>query len=128
MKANSKQGNANLGAAGGPQMAASVAAALVQCPSTKIIVSGYSQGAMVVHNAFSAQGLKSSRVSGAVLFGDPLIRSSVGDLAKDKVKEFCGTSDTVCGSPTGDVSGGHLSYGSIADQAADFVIAAAGLA
>lgn len=108
-------------------MAESVKAALSQCPSTKVVVSGYSQGGMVVHNAFSAQGLSSSQVTAAVLFGDPFISQGVGDLADDKVKQFCGSSDSVCGRPTGDVNGGHLSYGSVADAAADFVISAAGL-
>lgn len=109
-------------------MASLVKAALSQCPSTKVIVSGYSQGGMVVHNAFSAQGLSSAQVAGAVLFGDPLISQGVGDLSTDKVKQFCGTSDTVCRQPSGGVNGGHLSYGSVADEAAAFVIAAAGLA
>jgi cutinase len=109
-------------------MASDVAAALAQCPSTKIIVAGYSQGAMVVHNAFSAQGLKPAQVSGAVLFGDPLIRLPIKDLSTNKTKEFCGSSDGICGQPTGDVNGGHLSYGAVADKAADFIISAAGLA
>jgi hypothetical protein len=82
---------------------------------------------MVVHNAFSAGGLSSSQAAAAVLFGDPLISQSVGDLSDDKVKQFCASADTVCGRPTGDVSGSHISYGSVADAAADFVISAAGL-
>lgn len=107
-------------------MASSVKAAKSQCPNTKIIVAGYSQGAMVVHNAFS-QGVSASDVMGAVLFGDPLKTQSVGDLSKDKVKEFCATQDMICGG--GDnPSGSHLSYGSVAGEAADWVISAAGLA
>ena len=123
-----KQGNANQGASGGPALAASVKQALSQCPSTRVIVSGYSQGAMVVHNAFSRQGLMASEVAGVVLFGDPLIRqTNIGNLPKEKIKQFCGSSDSICGSPTGDVAGGHTSYGSIADTAAQFAISAAGL-
>jgi hypothetical protein len=83
---------------------------------------------MVVHNAFT-NGLTASKVSGAVLFGDPLKRSAVGDMPTDKVKQFCGTSDTVCGGGgDGGATGGHLSYGSSADAAATFAIQAAGLA
>lgn len=108
-------------------MAESVKAALSQCPNTKVVVSGYSQGGMVVHNAFSAQGLSSSQVSGAVLFGDPFIGQAVGDLPENKVKQFCASADPVCRKPTGDVNGGHTSYGSVSDAAADFVIQAAGL-
>lgn len=115
-----------MGAAGGPAMAEQVKAAKSKCPNTKIVLSGYSQGAMVVHNAFK-QGVAAGDVAGAVLFGDPLKTQSVGDLAADAVKQFCGTSDTICG--TGDSpSGGHTSYGSVADEAAAFAIKAAGLA
>lgn len=122
----SSAGNAQLGASGGPTMASLISTALSQCPNSKIVVSGYSQGAMVVHNALGS-GSASSQVAGAVLFGDPLIRQGVGSLGQDKIKQFCGTSDTICGQAAGGVSGGHLSYGSVAGQAADFVISAAGL-
>ena len=109
-------------------MADLVATALTQCPSTKIVVSGYSQGGMVVHNAFK-NGLSASKVAGAVLFGDPLKRSPVGDLPVAKVKQFCGASDSICGGGgDGGATGGHLSYGSSADAAAGFAIQAAGLA
>lgn len=108
-------------------MADAVAQVLSQCPSTKVIVSGYSQGAMVVHNAFS-NGLSGSKVAGAVLFGDPLKRQAVGDLPTDKVKQFCGTSDQICGGGgDGGATGGHISYSSSADAAATFAIQAAGL-
>lgn len=123
----SSAGNANQGGDGGRKMASLVSQALSQCPSTKIIVSGYSQGAMVVHNAFR-NGLSSSQVAGAVLFGDPLKRQAVGDLSMAKVKQFCGTSDTICGGGgDGGATGGHISYGSSADAAATFAIQAAGL-
>ena len=117
-----------MGADGGKVMAQLVQTALIQCPNTKIIVSGYSQGAMVVHNAFS-NGVKASQVSGAVLFGDPLKRQAVGDLPTNKVQEFCGTADQICGGGgDGGATGSHLSYGSSADAAATFAIQAAGLA
>lgn len=121
------QGNANQGGDGGKTMAALVTQALTQCPNTKIVVSGYSQGAMVVHNAFR-NGLSASRVSGAVLFGDPLKRSAVGDLPTARVKQFCGTSDNICGGGgDGGATGGHISYGSSADAAATFAVQVAGL-
>ncbi|CAO2657790.1 Nn.00g039160.m01.CDS01 [Neocucurbitaria sp. VM-36] len=126
--AASAAGNANLGADGGKVMAQLVATALSQCPDTKIIVSGYSQGAMVVHNAFS-NGLSSSQVAGAVMFGDPLKSQAISGLSTDKVKQFCGTADTICGGRgDGGATGSHLSYGSVADPAATFAIQAAGLA
>jgi cutinase len=122
------QGNANGGADGGKKMADLVSQALSQCPSTKIIVSGYSQGAMVVHNAFQT-GLSADKVAGAVLFGDPFKRMAVGDLSKDNVKQFCGASDQICGGGgDGGAIGSHLSYGSSADAAATFAIDAVGIA
>jgi hypothetical protein len=121
------QGNSNMGGDGGKIMAGLVAQALTQCPDTKIVVSGYSQGAMVVHNAFR-NGLSASQVAGAVLFGDPLKRQAVGGLPAAKVKQFCGTSDSICGGGgDGGATGGHISYGSSADAAATFAIQAAGL-
>jgi cutinase len=117
-----------MGADGGKKMADLVATSLTQCPSTKIVVSGYSQGAMVVHNAFK-NGLTGSKVAGAVLFGDPLKRTAVGDLATEKVKQFCGTADQICGGGgDGGATGSHISYGSSAGAAATFAIQAAGLA
>ena len=60
-------GNANCGAAGGGDMADKVATIQAACPDTQIVLSGYSQGACVVHNAVSSQG--ASGISGAVVFG-----------------------------------------------------------
>ncbi|KAF9699143.1 hypothetical protein EKO04_002728 [Ascochyta lentis] len=126
--AASAAGNANLGADGGKVMAEYVQQALKQCPSTKVIVSGYSQGGMVVHNAFS-NGVSASNVAGAIMFGDPLKRQALPGLSTDKVKQFCGTADQICGGGgDGGATGSHLSYGSVADSAATFAIQAAGLA
>jgi cutinase len=126
--AASSAGNANQGGDGGQTMADLVKAAKSQCPSSKIIVSGYSQGAMVVHNAFS-KGVSAGDVAGAVMFGDPLKRQAISGLSTDKVKQFCGTSDQICGGGgDGGATGSHLSYGSIADAAATFAVQAAGLA
>jgi cutinase len=126
--AASAAGNANLGGDGGQTMADLVKAAKAQCPDSKIIMSGYSQGAMVVHNAFS-KGVTASDVAGTVMFGDPLKRQGISGLGTDKVKEFCGTSDQICGGGgDGGATGSHLSYGSSAEAAATFVIKAAGLA
>ena len=62
-------GNVNCGAAGGAQMAAEVNTILARCPNTKIALSGYSQGACVVHNAASSQSLDNSQIDAVVLFG-----------------------------------------------------------
>ncbi|OAG13569.1 cutinase, partial [Alternaria alternata] len=118
--AASAAGNANLGGDGGQKMADLVKQAKSQCPDTKVIVSGYSQGAMVVHNAFS-KGLSATDVSGAVMFGDPLKRQAISGLSADQIKQFCGTADQICGGGgDGGATGSHLSYGSSADAAASF--------
>jgi len=105
-------------------MAALINQALATCPKTKIIASGYSQGAMVVHNAFSAQGINKHLVKGVVLFGDPFIPSmpAVGDMPPGRVKSFCATGDLVCELAIFNVTAAHLSYGANAQEAANFII------
>ncbi|KAE8312590.1 cutinase-domain-containing protein [Aspergillus transmontanensis] len=116
-------GNANMGASGGPKMAELIQQAKKQCPNTKVVLGGYSQGAMVVHNAASKVG--ADAISGAVLFGDPFKTQGVGQLASDKVKEFCASGDPVCLNGMNFMA--HLSYGSNAQEAAQFLVQAAGL-
>jgi cutinase len=123
---NSRQGNANQAADGGKAMAALVATALAQCPDTKIVIAGYSQGAMAVHSCFN-DGVTAAQVAGAINFGDPLKRENVGDLSKDKISQFCGKSDQICGAGgDGGAEGDHTSYGAQAEAAADFAISVAG--
>jgi cutinase len=109
-------------------MASLVQQAISQCPSTKIVVSGYSQGGMVVHNAFSSQGLTAKQVAAAVQFGDPMNGMSIGDLASSVVLEDCHSGDDVCdGSGTFAITQAHLTYGNDAGTAADFIISTLGL-
>ncbi|CAG8418608.1 unnamed protein product [Penicillium salamii] len=117
-------GNAELGAAGGPTMAKLVKQALSQCPNTKVVVGGYSQGSMVVHNA--AQKLSAGQISGAVLFGDPFKAQAVAHLSNDKRKEFCAVGDPVCENGFNVMA--HITYGSDAKTAAQFLVKAAGVA
>lgn len=112
-----------LGANGGPIMANLVETALKQCPDTKVVLGGYSQGSMVVHNA--ANRLTADQVAGAVLFGDPFKTQAVGKLSSSKVKEYCAVGDPVCENGFNVMA--HLSYGSDAKEAAQFLIQAAGL-
>ncbi|KAE8139206.1 cutinase-domain-containing protein [Aspergillus pseudotamarii] len=116
-------GNAMMGASGGPKMAELIQQAKKQCPNTKVVLGGYSQGAMVVHNAASKVG--ADAISGAVLFGDPFKTQGVGQLASSKVKEYCASGDPVCQNGMNFMA--HLSYGSNAQEAAQFLVQAAGL-
>ena len=118
-----EQGNASLGSSGGPKMASLVKQALKQCPNTKVVLGGYSQGSMVVHNA--ANSLSADQISAAVLFGDPFKAQSVGKLDDSKRKEYCAQGDPVC------LNGGnimaHLSYGKNAEEEAKFLVDASGV-
>ncbi|KAL2826286.1 cutinase-domain-containing protein [Aspergillus cavernicola] len=116
----SAAGNAAMGAAGGPEMADLVTKALSQCPDTKIVLGGYSQGAMVVHNA--AGKLSSGQVVGAVTFGDPFKAQQPDNI--ENFKTFCATGDPVCLNGANFIA--HLSYGSDASEAAQFLANAAG--
>lgn len=104
-------------------MASLVEQALKQCPNTEVVLGGYSQGSMVVHNA--ANRLTATKVAGAVLFGDPFKAETVGKLSSSKVKEFCASGDPVCENGVDVLA--HLSYGSDAKEAAQFLIQAASI-
>lgn len=108
-------------------MAKLVKQALSECPNTKVVVSGYSQGGMVVHNAFSAQGLTSTQVAAAVLFGDPLNGRAVGNLPAARTKQYCASGDSICEGGGFGITSAHISYGNNADAAADWIISVTGV-
>ncbi|KAE8147114.1 cutinase-domain-containing protein [Aspergillus avenaceus] len=116
-------GNAMMGASGGPKMASLIQQAKKQCPDTKVVLGGYSQGSMVVHNAANRVG--ADAISGAVLFGDPFKMTGVGKVDKSKVKEFCAAGDPVCENGMNVMA--HLTYGADAKTAAQFLVSAAGV-
>ncbi|MGH3582525.1 MAG: cutinase family protein [Mycobacterium sp.] len=121
-----------------------------QCPSTKIVLGGYSQGAAVAGYTTSATvpagvalpaGLNgplpasvASHVAAVALFGTPdnwflslADRSAppivIGDQYAGKTVQLCATGDPIC-FPGGLDRSAHSSYKSngMADQAADFVV------
>ncbi|KAI9801888.1 MAG: hypothetical protein M1833_002202 [Piccolia ochrophora] len=114
-------GNANGGASGAGPMVAAAQKAVTQCPNTKIVLSGYSQGAMVVHAADRQLPANlASKVAAVVLFGDPFNGRPLQNVPANKVRTFCHTDDSVCrGSPV--ISAGHLNYYRDAPAAAQFV-------
>lgn len=120
-----------------------------ECPSTKIVLGGYSQGAAVAGYTTSSTvpagvtlpaGLSgplpasvASHVAAVALFGTPddwflglADRSAppitIGDQYAGKTIQLCATGDPVC-YPGGLNRGAHSSYkdNGMADQAADFV-------
>lgn len=84
--------------------------AAAKCPTSKIFMSGYSQGAMIVHNgiAYASEQAK-KRVAAAVVFGDPFQGASIKGY-KGPILTYCKSGDGVC---TGnfEISASHLSYG-----------------
>lgn len=98
--------------------------AATSCPSTTMLVGGYSQGSAVMDNAI--QGLPAdtvSRISGVVLFGFTRNTQDKGQIPgypQAQTKVFCAKGDMVCDN-TLTISAAHLSYGSDAGAAASFL-------
>lgn len=109
-----------------------------RCPNTKVVLGGYSQGAMQVHQALGQVG---GSVDVAVTFGDPYssmgfggsggllggflgggggASSAGGSFNAANGKVFCASGDAVCGIMPGGSSGsgsegltgGHIAYSS----------------
>jgi len=114
-------------AAGSQKMASMARQKMSQCPQTKVVLSGYSQGAEQVHGALKILGRDAAKVGAAVTFGDPMNMGIIkaagnllggwGALPKNRAKVFCYGGDPVCGG----IGISHLSYASSAPQAAAFV-------
>ncbi|PBP16837.1 alpha/beta-Hydrolase [Diplocarpon rosae] len=116
--------------------------AFTQCPKTKLVLSGYSQGAQIIHNAAAklsaeisakiSSGMYESRlmISGltleVVVFGDPKNGSAVGTVPASKTLIVCHDGDNICegGIFPGDV---HGNYSDDAPEAAQFVVTQAAL-
>ncbi|KAF5027787.1 hypothetical protein F66182_118 [Fusarium sp. NRRL 66182] len=97
-----------------------------KCPDTKVVMSGYSQGAMLVHNAAkSLPADVTSKVAAVVNFGDPFQKQAVQGVAADRVKIFCHSGDGVCAG-TFAIGPEHLNYRQDANAAAQFVASKVG--
>ncbi|KAK8205008.1 cutinase-domain-containing protein [Phyllosticta capitalensis] len=112
---------------------------LSKCPDTKLILTGYSQGAMLVHHTATKLGSKTSSVACAVTFGDPFKSQKLDGISASKFKTFCASGDSVCGTSLGGSSSGvssggdtsastsgHLGYGADTGTAATFIKNAVG--
>ncbi|KAL8690628.1 MAG: hypothetical protein Q9218_003962 [Villophora microphyllina] len=125
-KVGAAKGNSNQGGTGGALMTSLAQQALQQCPSTKIVLSGYSQGGFVVHKAGSS--LSATPPAAAVIFGDPQNGSPVANVPAADLKEYCAAGDGVCGTPrTYQITAAHLSYGNNASDAANFISTVTGV-
>ncbi|KAI5858158.1 cutinase [Tricharina praecox] len=104
---------------GAKNMAQYAQTAITNCPDTKLVMSGYSQGAQVARKAVNQLGAAQSSIGAIVLFGDPNNGDSWGAL-QAKTKTFCNVGDLICAG-TSVILPAHLTYGSDATAAANFV-------
>ncbi|KAH7093019.1 cutinase [Paraphoma chrysanthemicola] len=113
------------GTAGVPSMTKFINQALTSCPNTKLVMSGYSQGALVVRStAASLPAATMAKVNSVVTFGDP---GNPGPItgAQDKTLIICHENDAVC--QGGFITVDHLTYADDASTAAAFVLQKAGI-
>ncbi|KAH8834051.1 cutinase [Flagelloscypha sp. PMI_526] len=108
-------------AQGSQNMADMAATAVANCPSTKVVLSGYSQGAQLVHKASALiSAATASHVAAVVVFGDPDKGQAFGNSLTSKSITFCRDGDNIC-------DGGfltlpvHFEYGSDTPAAAKFI-------
>ncbi|PVH78152.1 carbohydrate esterase family 5 protein [Cadophora sp. DSE1049] len=109
---------------GSAAMATMIQGTAQNCPNAKIVMSGYSQGGQLVHNAAAMlPAATMAKVSSVVIFGDPNNGKAVAN-AEAKTLVVCHPGDNICDG--GDlILVEHLTYSKDAVQAATFV---AGLA
>lgn len=95
------------------------------CPDSKIVVSGYSQGAAMVHRAVEQidDPAVLGQIAAAVTFGDTQKKQDdeqVPNVDPAKTLILCNDGDLVCDG-TLIVTKNHLDYTSKVQQASDFV-------
>ncbi|CAO2658131.1 Nn.00g073910.m01.CDS01 [Neocucurbitaria sp. VM-36] len=94
-----------------------------KCPSTKIVVSGYSQGAQLVHTATQRlSAATAARVNAVVTFGDADRDETFGVIPTSKVLIICHTGDNICDNGI-IITPEHRDYEKDAPTAAAFVVA-----
>jgi type IV secretory pathway VirJ component len=109
-----------------PNRAALINHTLSTCPTTPLVLSGYSQGAQIVHLAASSlPSNTTSKIASVVLFGDPKNGTAIQGIDAQKVLTVCHAGDDIC--KGGDRIGqAHLNYSMNAAEAAMFVLGSAG--
>ncbi|KAB8302019.1 hypothetical protein EYC80_005471 [Monilinia laxa] len=112
-------------AAGSRTLANLTTYASSKCPDAKLVLSGYSQGAQVVHNAAKTlSAAVTAKIAAVVVFGDPDYGQAVGGVAAAKVLSICHVLDIICTGVGGFTT--HLTYGNDAGTASAFIVKAVG--
>ncbi|KAF2996243.1 hypothetical protein E8E13_003638 [Curvularia kusanoi] len=108
-------------ATGSTTMTNLISTTATRCPSTKIVLAGYSQGAQLVHNAAGrTSATNAARVAAVVVFGDPKKGQSFGSIATSKTLTICHSGDNICaGGST--ITAAHLNYQQDVGTAGAFV-------
>ncbi|KAK2011802.1 cutinase [Colletotrichum eremochloae] len=107
-------------ARGSQMMATLTEKAITNCPNSSIIISGYSQGGQLAHNAAAMMSQATvASVAGAVIFGDPLNGQPVQGIPADRTKIICHNGDNICEGGN-QIRRAHLTYGNDAPEAAQF--------
>ncbi|KAH7389744.1 cutinase-domain-containing protein [Phaeosphaeria sp. MPI-PUGE-AT-0046c] len=92
-----------------------------RCPNTKIVLSGYSQGAQLVHNAAQrTSAANAQRVAAVLVFGDPKRGQSFGSIPSSRIRTICHDGDNICEGGVS-IQPAHLNYQQDAPAAAAFV-------
>jgi cutinase len=126
LSTNFLPGGADL--AGIAEMRSLLNEAAARCPTSVLLVGGYSQGAALVHRA--VENLSASvkaRIFGAVTYGDTQNtqdRGRIPNFPTDRTKVICNTGDAVClGTLT--ILAPHLDYVRRVPEAVSFLVARA---
>ncbi|KAH7133369.1 cutinase [Dactylonectria estremocensis] len=108
------------GTDGVPSMTNFINQAAADCPNTKIVMSGYSQGALVVRStADTLPADTMAKINSVLTFGDPRNPDPITG-ADGKTMIICQENDSVCSG--GFINVAHLTYGANATVAAQFVV------
>ncbi|KAF1736470.1 putative cutinase 1 [Beauveria bassiana] len=96
-----------------------------KCPTAKIVVAGYSQGAAVIHAAFKTLPAEAlARVNAVVTFGDTQSKKNADKIPNYPAKHslfICNKGDTICEEGKLEYDESHSDYDRRAAEAADFV-------
>ncbi|KAH8647952.1 cutinase [Xylariales sp. PMI_506] len=106
-------------------MAVLIARVSTTCPSASIVVSGYSQGAAMVHASIKRlSATVQARVNAAVTFGDTRNEQDGGEIPgfpTSKTLIICNSGDLVCDG-TLTITAAHFEYGPKVPQAVSFIV------
>ncbi|KAF2812172.1 cutinase-domain-containing protein [Mytilinidion resinicola] len=92
-----------------------------KCPGSQIVLSGYSEGAEIIHRAGQNLSNVTSSIKAVVVFGDLMNGQPIANVHASAVKSFCAFGDVLCGQPSIIMPGAHTSYDDVTPEAADFV-------